>query len=89
VSVLVAFGCVALVSMLVGLLESLGRGRAGLIACSAALAVELVWPQVVGAHVAGGALAAGAIVGIALTIPTLLLLLARSGRVLATTLWIQ
>ncbi|MBV8998829.1 MAG: hypothetical protein JO304_07205 [Solirubrobacterales bacterium] len=89
VSVLFAFGCVALVSLLVGLLESLGRRRAGLIACSAALAVELAWPQVVGTHLAGGALAAGATVGIALTIPPLLVLLARSGRVLATTLWIQ
>ncbi|MBV9335317.1 MAG: hypothetical protein JO243_05420 [Solirubrobacterales bacterium] len=89
VSVLVAFGCVALVSLMVGLLESLGRRRAALLACSAALAVELAWPRLVGTHVAGGALAAGAIVGIALTIPPLLVLLSRSGRVLATTLWIQ
>ncbi|MBV9805732.1 MAG: hypothetical protein JO286_01050 [Solirubrobacterales bacterium] len=89
VSVLVAFGCMALVSLLVGLLESLGRGRAAVIACSAALAVELAWPRIVGAHVAGGALAAGAIVGIVLTVPPLLVLLSRSGRVLATTLWIQ
>ncbi|MBV9683606.1 MAG: hypothetical protein JO046_17585, partial [Solirubrobacterales bacterium] len=46
VTVLVAFGCMALVSLLVGLLESLGRGRAAVIACSAALAVELAWPRI-------------------------------------------
>ena len=89
VSVLFAFGCVALVSLLVGLLESLGRGRAALIACSAALATELSWPHLVGWHVAGGALAVGATVGILLTVPPLLVLLSRSGRVLATTLWIH
>ena len=70
-------------------LESLGRGRAALIACSAALATELSWPHLVGWHVAGGALAVGATVGILLTVPPLLVLLSRSGRVLATTLWIH
>ena len=89
VSVFVAFGCVALVSMLVGLLESLGRRRPALLACAAALIVELGWPHLVGWHAAGGALAAGAMVGVLLTIPPLLVLLSRSGRVLATTLWIQ
>lgn len=89
VSVLIAFGCVALVSLLVGLLESLGRRRAALIAAGAALAVELAWPHLVTGHTAGAALAAGALVGIALTIPPLVVLLCRSGRVLATTLWIQ
>jgi hypothetical protein len=89
VSVLVAFGCVALVSLLVGLLESLGRRGAALIAVGAALAVELAWPHLVPGHTAGAALAAGALVGIVLTIPPLVVLLCRSGRVLATTLWIQ
>ena len=89
-TVLVAFACAALVSLLVGLLESLGRRRAALIAALGALAVELAWPhQRALPHLARGALVAGASAGILLTIPPLLLLLSRSGRVLATALWIQ
>jgi hypothetical protein len=89
VSVFVAFGCVALVSLLLALLESLGRRRAALIAASAALAVELLWPYVVTSRVSGGPLIGGAIVGLLLALPPLIALLLRSGRVLATTLWIH
>jgi hypothetical protein len=88
-SVFIAFGCVALVSLQVSLLEALGRQRAALLAVAAALTVELAWPHLVGSGISGGALAAGAIVGILLTLPPLIVLLSRAGRVLATALWIQ
>jgi len=89
VSVFVAFGCVGLITMMVGLLESLSLHRAALVAALAALAVEISWHYFVPWHVSGGALAAGATVGVLLTLPPLITLLSRSGRVLATTLWIQ
>ncbi len=88
-SVFIAFGCVALVSLQVSLLEALGRQRVALMAIAAALAVELAWPHLAGSGISGGALAAGAIVGILLTLPPLITLLSRAGRVLATALWIQ
>jgi hypothetical protein len=88
-SVFIAFGCVALVSLQVSLLEALGRQRAALMAIAAALTVELAWPHLVGSGISGGALAAGAIVGILLTLPPLITLLSRAGRVLATALWIH
>jgi hypothetical protein len=87
--VFVAFGCVALVSMLVGLLESLACQRAALVAVAAALGAELAWPHLVGWHVPGAALSAGALVGVLLAVVPLTVLLARSGRLLATRLWIQ
>ena len=88
-SVFVAFGLVGLVCLLVGLLEAFALHRAALIAVSAALATELTWRSVVHPQVAGGALIAGAAVGVMLTLPVLVVRLARSGGVLATTLWIQ
>jgi hypothetical protein len=88
-SVFLAFGCAGLVSLLIGLLESFALHRAALIAAAAALAAEFSWLYLVDVHVPGGALAVGATVGVLLTLPPLLLRLARSGRVLATTLWIQ
>jgi hypothetical protein len=88
-SVFVAFGCVALVSLLVGLLESLALQRAAFIAAIAALVAELSWRYVVHTQVSGAALAVGAAVGVLLATPPLVARLARSGRVLATMLWIQ
>jgi hypothetical protein len=87
--VFVAFGCIGLVTMTVGLLESLSLQRAALIAVLAALVTEVSWHYYAPWHVPGGALAAGAAVGVLLTLPPLITLLSRSGRVLATTLWIQ
>jgi hypothetical protein len=88
-SVFVAFGLVGLMCLLVGLLEAFSLHRVALIASGAALAVELTWRSVVDPHIAGGALVAGAAVGVMLTLPVLVIRLARSGGVLATTLWIQ
>jgi hypothetical protein len=88
-SVFIAFGAVALVSMLVSLLETLGHQRAALTAMAFALGAEFAWPHLVHARVPGGGLIAGASIGVMLTLPLVAALLSRSGRLLATTLWIQ
>jgi hypothetical protein len=88
-SLFVGFGCVALVSLLVSLLESLAFVRWALAAAVAALAAEFAFAHEVGVLVPGAALIAGALVGIAVCLVPLVVLLLRPGRVLATTLWIQ
>ena len=88
-SLFVAFGCVGLVSLLVGMLESFALQRAALIAAAAAVAVELAWPHLGHSQVPGAGMAVGAAVGILLSLPPLMGRLARSGRVLATMMWIQ
>jgi hypothetical protein len=88
-SLFVAFGCVGTVSMLIGMLEAFSLQTAALVAALAALATEIAWSQLVHPHAPGAALAVGATVGIVLTLPPLVARLAHSGRVLATTLWIQ
>ena len=88
-SVFVAFGLVGLLTLLVGLLEAFALHRAALIATALALATELLLRGSIHIHVSGGALVAGAAVGVMLALPILLVRLARSGGVLATTLWIQ
>jgi hypothetical protein len=88
-SLFVAFAFVGLVSLLIGMLESFGLQRAGFIAAAAAVAAELTCRYLMHSHVPGAALAVGAAVGVLLTLPPLISRLARSGRVLATMLWIQ
>jgi len=88
-SVFIAFGAVAVVSMMVALLESLGRQAAALVAMAAALGAEFLWPHVIHLPIAGGGLIAGTVMGIIFTVPPLIVLLSRSGRLLATTLWIH
>lgn len=88
-SVFVAFALVGLLTLLVGLLEAFSLHHAALVATTLALATELTCRSVIQPHLSGGALAAGAAVGVILTLPILLVRLARSGGVLATTLWIQ
>ncbi|MGO9752495.1 MAG: hypothetical protein ACLP8S_00650 [Solirubrobacteraceae bacterium] len=87
-SVFVAFACVALVSLLVSLMESLALRQGAFIAVVAALVSEFAWVYMVHTRVPGAALAVGAAVGVILTVPPLLRL-SSSGRVLATMLWIQ
>lgn len=90
-SLFVGFGCVALVTMLVNLLESLAYARWAFCAALASVTTELVLSRLVltpGAE-PGTALIVGTLVGIAVALPPLLRLLMRPGRVLATSLWIQ
>ena len=93
-SLLVAFGGVAALSLLIGLLESLSLRRAALTAAAAAVAAELAWPLLSARyglhwHVSGAALVVGVSVGVLLSLPPLFVRFARSGNVLATNLWIQ
>jgi hypothetical protein len=90
-SLFVGFGCVALVTMLVNLLESLAYARWAFFASFAAVATELLLSKLVLQHSAlpGTALIAGAVVGMLVALPALLRVLLRPGRVLATSLWIQ
>jgi hypothetical protein len=90
-SLFVGFGCVALVTMLVNLLESLAYVRWAFFAALVSVATELVLSKLVLASTAvpGTALIAGTLVGIVVALPALLRLLLRPGRVLATSLWIQ
>jgi hypothetical protein len=90
-SLFVGFGCVALVTMLVNILESLAYVRWALFAALVSVATELLSSQFLPAHapVPGLALIAGAATGILVALPPLLRLLLRPGRVLATSLWIQ
>ena len=53
------------------------------------MAAELTWHNVVHSSTPGAALAIGAAAGVVVSLPLLLARLMRSGRVLATTLWIQ
>jgi hypothetical protein len=90
-SLFVGFGCVALVTLLVNVLESLAYARWALFAAGASVATELTLSNVALVHapVPGAALIAGTLVGILVALPPLLMLLMRPGRVLATSLWIQ
>lgn len=90
-SLFVGFGCVALVTMVVNVLESLAYARWALFAAVASVATELTVSNVALVHppIPGGALIAGTLVGILVALPPLLRLLVRPGRVLATSLWIQ
>lgn len=87
-SLLIAFGCAALVCLFVSLLESLGYLRWALLSAAASLAVELAvnhW----GAPVPGAGLIAGGLIGTLLALTPLAGLLRSPGRVLATALWIR
>jgi hypothetical protein len=89
-SLFVGFGCVALLTMLVSLLESLAYVNWALAAVVLGLVVELSLSELLArGSVPGTALIAGSIVGILVALPPLILLLLRPGRVLATSLWIQ
>jgi hypothetical protein len=90
-SLFVGFGCVAVITMLVNVLESLAHVRAALFAAVASVAVELAVGKfgVAPPSVPGAALIAGAVIGIVVALPPLLRLLLRPGMVLATNLWIQ
>ncbi len=90
-SLFVGFGCVALLTMLVSLLESLAFVRWALLATLAGVAIELTLSELLlaGGPVPGTALIAGSVVGIVVALPPLIRLLLRPGRVLATSLWIQ
>ncbi len=87
-SVLAAFGLAALATLLVGLLEAVGRGAWALSALVGAIAAEMVVSRWDGASVAGLGLIAGAAVVVVLTLPMAIFVLSRPATTLATRLWI-
>jgi hypothetical protein len=87
-SVLVAFGLLALATLFLGLLESIGRGAWALLALIAGIAAEaavLALP----ATIAGAGLIAGAAVALAVALPVALAALARPATTLATSMGIR
>jgi hypothetical protein len=90
-SLFVGFGCVALITLLVNLLESLAYIRWALFAALASVLTELSVSHLAlsPVRVPGAALIVGATVGILIALPPLIRLLLHPGRVLATSLWIK
>ena len=87
VGVLAAFGAVALATLLVGLLESLGRPSVAALGVAAGL-VGLVLVRLVGLPFPGAAMLAGGMLALVVLVPGVLVLLVRPARTLATSLWI-
>jgi hypothetical protein len=90
-SLFLGFGCVALVTMLVNMLESLAYVRWAFLAAIVSVGTELITSEFILVHapVPGLPLVAGTVMGILVALPPLVRLLLRPGRVLATSLWIQ
>jgi hypothetical protein len=86
--VLVGFAVVALASMLVGLLETLGRGRWALLAVSCGAIAEAIVALGDVRPFAGAGLVTGGLVVTLLVLPAVVALLRRPATTLATALWI-
>ena len=85
---MVGFALVALASMLVGLLESLGRGRWALVAVACGAAAEAVVALGDVDPFAGVGLVVGGGLTVLLALPVVGGLLHRPASTLATALWI-
>ena len=85
---LVGFGLVALATLLVSLLESVGRGSWGLLAVVAAVLAEALVAHFNFAPVRGAGLIVGALLALSIALPTAIALLSRPADTLATSLWI-
>jgi hypothetical protein len=86
--VLIGFGLLALVTLLVSLVEALGRGGWALLALCGALAAEALAGLDGRPPFPGGGLAAGSAIAILVLLPVAIALLSRPARTLATRLWI-
>jgi hypothetical protein len=87
-TVLAGFGLVALATMLVGLLESIGRARWAFAGVAAGVAVELAAPGDL-VRVPGGALIAGAAIAVLVVLPAVVAALARPALTFATSIGIR
>jgi|GEM_PF-2550647 len=87
--VLAGFGLLALASLLVGLLDSLGGSRWVLAAVALGVGVEALVRIEGDVPFAGVGLVAGGATAAALALPALVVVLRRSARTVATTLWIR
>jgi hypothetical protein len=88
-SVFLGFGLVALATLCVSLLESVGRNIPALVATSGAIVAEGLVRFGHLTSIAGGGLIVGASVAVVLALPCAIALLARPERTLATALWIS
>jgi hypothetical protein len=86
--VLVGFALLALASTLVGLLESMGRGRWALVVVGCAAAAEAVVRFTDADPFPGTGLVVAGALGVVLALPVVLSLLRRPASTLATALWI-
>lgn len=87
--VLAGFGLLALASLLLGLLDSLGGSRWVLLAVGAAAGTEAYIAAAGIEPFAGVGLLVGGALAAALVLPAIVVLLSRSARTVATTLWIR
>jgi hypothetical protein len=85
--VLAGFGAIALATLLVGLIESLGRPSAAALGVAAGVVAELL-VRLAGPPFPGAALLAGGVVAVGVLAPAAFVLLSRPARTLATSLWI-
>jgi hypothetical protein len=89
VPLFVGFGLIALATLLISLLQSLGFASWALFSLACALAAEVGMTYWDAAPFNGIALVTGAAVAALVAIPPVLSLFSRPGRVLATILWIS
>lgn len=87
--VLVGFGLVALATMLVSLLESVGRAPWALAAVLCAIVGEGLVGLSDATVVSGAGLIVGALLAVMVALPVAVALLSRPARTLATSLWIS
>jgi hypothetical protein len=85
---LVGFGLVALATLLVGLLEGMGRARGALVAVACAVAAEAAIRVAGSDPFPGTGLVVGGSLAIVLVLPAVIGQLVRPARTLATALWI-
>jgi hypothetical protein len=88
-ALLVGFGLIALATLLISLLQSLGFPSWALFTLACALTAEVGMTYWDAAPFAGTALVTGAAVAVLVAIPPVISLFLRPGRVLATILWIS
>lgn len=87
--ILAGFGALAVATLLVSLLESMGRGRWALAAVASAAAVEAVVRVADAGTFPGTGLLAGGALAIVLALPSVVAQLSRPASTLATALWIR
>jgi hypothetical protein len=88
-TVLVGFGLVALATMLVGLLESVGRAAWAFGAVAAGVAAESVAPSGLAISAPGGGLILGASVAVVIVLPLVVATLSRPALTLATSIGVR
>jgi hypothetical protein len=88
-TLLVGFGLIALATLLISLLQSLGFASWALFTLACGLAAEVGMTYWDAAPFNGIALVTGAAVAVLVAIPPIISLFLRPGRVLATILWIS